>query len=317
MNESKNGNKTIITKVKPKYTKVLLKYVNEHPEGLRFKDMREALKIPDSTLSRNIDILTKEGSIVKVGNLYLPSGSDITLQTFRMAMSVIEEVVRQEYHEKNEKKHDENEKLKIALNEIVGKSGHPSPYQYYTLPSDDDLLTLIRLLKYTVSGSISGGEFEVSLSSFIARALRYRTEKGMNIKEPLVRIIREVEGNLFNERKILGSMERDDDIDSTWLNVYESLCLLEDKWIPVVLKRILDHAVNLDLEKLNKIKLAIRNKLWCHKLMDTLYNMQFELFQRQLKNSSNPDVSQFYGDLRRIAIDEKNTSEQSDKAREA
>lgn len=343
MNESKKDYDTAETKVKTKKAKEILEYISKNPKGVRFKDLKDSLKIPDSTLSRNIDLLMKEGSLVKAGNLYLPSGGDIALMLFRKAMEVIAESVKPIYlAEENEKQiqNDKNqdsekakenlkplkaeiekikdgvngktEQLKIAVVEIEGGN----IYQYHALPSDDDLLTLIRLLKYSTEGPMSGLGFEEWLSSFIVRAFRYRAEKRIEVKEAVVKVLREIEAHLFEKRTVFEAMGASN-MDTVWLNVYEALCLLNDKQIPTILNRILEQVEKADEGQLNNIRLAIRNELWFNKLKETLYNMQFALFQKQLDNSTNPNLSKFYGDLRRIAIDEKNASEQSDKDREA
>ena len=340
MNESNNNYNTAETKVKTKKAKEILEYISKNPKGVRFKDLKDSLKIPDSTLSRNIDLLMKEGSLVKAGNLYLPSGGDIALMLFRKAMDVIAESVKPIYlAEENEKQiqNDKNqdsekakenlkslkaeiekikdgvngktEQLKIAVEEIEGGN----IYQYHALPSDDDLLTLIRLLKYSTEGPMSGLGFEEWLSSFIVRAFRYRAEKRIEVKEAVVKVLREIEAHLFEKRTVFEAMGAGN-MDTVWLNVYEALCLLNDKQIPTILNRIIGKVKGADEGKLNNIKRFLYNELRCDKLEDTLYNMQFELFQRQLDNSTNPYLSKFYGALRKMVMDsEGSTSERGDK----
>ncbi|MDS0257533.1 hypothetical protein ApAK_07625 [Thermoplasmatales archaeon AK] len=326
MNDSKRNDKVLTAKVKLRYARALLEHINENPNGLRFKDLREALKIPDSTLFRNLNHLMKEGGVVKAGDLYFPSGGNIALNIFRAAMRIIEETVRLAFlAEEGEKRSkssgdqdlkkrkaaelkaalaeiadDNNEKsakLRIAFEEIVGENG----YQYNALPSDYDLLLLARLLKYSVQLPLSKLGFEERLSYFIAGAIRYRVEREIGIKEIPVKVLRKVEEYLFENHDVLKLMEEGKK-DAVWLNVYEALCLLKDKQIPVILDRILDKVVAEEGD-LNNIKHAIRNELWCDKLRETLYNMQYKLFQHQLKHTSSPAVLKFYGDLRRMAID--------------
>ena len=279
----------------------------------------------------------------KAGNLYLPSGGDIALMLFRKAMEVIAESVKPIYlAEENEKKiqNDKNqdsekakenlkplkaeiekikdgvngktEQLKIAVEEIEGGNIYP----YHALPTDDDLLSLIRMLKYSTEGPLSGLGVEERLSDFIVRAIRYRAEKRIEVKEAVeavVKVLRGVEEHLFEKRNVFEAMGAGN-MGTVWLNVYEALCLLNDRQIPTILNRIIGKVKGADEGKLNNIRLAIRNELWCNKLKETLYNMQFALFQRQLDNSTNPNLSKFYGDLRKMVMDsEVSTSERGDK----
>ena len=169
------------------------------------------------------------------------------------------------------------------------------------------------MLKYSTERPLSGLGFEEWLSSFIVRAFRYRAEKRIEVKEAVVKVLREIEAHLFEKRTVFEAMGAGN-MDTVWLNVYEALCLLNDKQIPTILNRIIGKVKGADEGKLNNIKRFLYNELRCDKLEDTLYNMQFELFQRQLDNSTNPYLSKFYGALRKMVMDsEGSTSERGDK----
>ena len=59
-------------------------------------------------------------------------------------------------------------------------------------------------------------------------------------------------------------------------------------------------------ENLDKIRNAIRNGLWCRQLKELMFRRQFEFFQSQLGNASKPVLADFYGDLRRFAMEDSN-----------
>lgn len=316
MNDRKNH---IAAKVKPKHWQKVRKYISDNPNGIRFTDLKEALKMPDTTLTRNLDYIVKEGYAVRAGNLYLPPGGNIALNIFRESMRVIEESVRlAHYTERGKKQSDGNankdsekqesaasgenmikvnpERLKIVVDEIAA-----ADFKYHSMPNDGDLLTLARLLKYTVMGTLTIPDIEAPLSGFIARAITYRAERGDETKEPPVRVLREVEEYLFGAHGVLEGIEKGE-TDAVWLNVYEALCRLNDRQIPVILNRILEEAEKGDHD-FRTIRHAIRNSLWCGKMKESLQNMQFNLFQKQLKNSTKPELSGFYSALRKMVMD--------------
>jgi DNA-binding HxlR family transcriptional regulator len=322
MNDSKKNREKNKTIVKEKYSEAIFGYITKNPQGVRFNEVQNELKIASpSTVSRNLKYLVNEGRIVQIENGYYPAGADFALPTFRKIIEVITPATRV-----SEAGNKPDPTVKIALEELIGMPGHPSPYQYSALPNDVDLLTLENILESIINGKISGMEgFITGLAQFISGSFRNRLDNDLEINTVLVGKIRTLEELLFEREGISESLSRGKIQDSAWYFIYTILCELKDKQISVILDRILtfsdkvgngmkpanhekvEDSSNISMEeKLNNIKNKIRNDLWCKQLRDVLFSRQFELFQRQLSRSSNPLLADFYGDLRQYAIGDHN-----------
>jgi len=323
MNGSKHKATHTKTVVKRKYAEAISAFITSKPQGIGFVDMMEELTIASpSTLTRNLKILLDEGRIVRIGNLYYPSGADFAVPTFRKIMDVIMKAVRMADTVKGR---EPDPAAMIALGELMGTAGHPPPYKYTALLDDHDILTLEKLLVHIISGRIAGMESYVPwLSQFLMGGFRFRTQNGMGIGKPLLSEARRIEEMLFASEEIGGSLSRSAKIlDSAWYFIYAYLCEAKDMQISAILDRILEYTDekiksahhgntgkkdNPDTlgEEVENIRLKIRNALWCDQLMEVLFNRQFELFQRQLRSVSIPMLADFYGDLRRYAIEDRN-----------
>jgi DNA-binding Lrp family transcriptional regulator len=329
MNDSKliaRNKKTVVTR---KYSEAISTFITKKPQGVHFKDVQEELTIVSpSTVSRNLKFLLGEGRIVKIGKKYYPSGADFAVPTFRQIIDVIVKAVRTADTDKEKEPHPA---VRIALAELMGTPGHPSPYEYFALPDERDILTLEYLLEYIISGKITGMEsFTPGLSQFLLACFRFRARNGMEINKPLLVETRRIEKTLFEYEGIEGSLSEpaqpsDDDFRrSAWYFIYTLLCETKDRQISDITDRILkfsedesnkmklentekrDNTARLE-EELNSIKHKIRNVLWCDQLREVLFNRQFELFQKQLLSVSRPLLADFYGDLRQYAIAEHNS----------
>ena len=308
------------TKGSRKNAKVILEYINNNQKGVTFSEMKQDLKIVDSTLDRNLKLLLDEGRIVK-NRAYYPVGANFAIPTFRMIMQGIEEEFKF-FESKGEFKNEK--KVGVLFDELFGAPGHPAPYNYAALPEDNDILTLEKLLDSLLDKNPES-RYITGLSHFIASCFRYRS-KDKKPKNVLINELSELEESLFKHDKITMLMEDGDQdkiFNSGWFSIYSVLYGkngLDAKRIDDVLDRILKPVnsggsqgkpvSNKDTvedketqEKLYNIKMAIRNVLWCEQLKNALYRKQFELFDKQFK-SDNEQLIEFYGDLRRFAMED-------------
>ena len=303
-------------KVNNKYTQAIEEYLEKTPQGATFGKIGRELKIPDSTLDRALKLLLKEGSIVK-NRAYYPAGANLAIPTFRQLMDIMKDAAKTLRAGQAGISPINEAKVRIALGELTGVPGHPSPYPYHALPDDSDILTLENVLEAMADGKLAGLEtFTESLSQFIAGALRFRIEHDKSIPPPLVANVRGIEHKLFNGRHVLSGMESGK-IDSAWMFIYGLLCDMHDRQVGAVLDRILDyvdesrqenskgeHLKDTSAENLDRIERAIRNDLWCGQLKEVMFRRQLEFFQSQLKNASRPALADFYGDLRGFAMED-------------
>jgi hypothetical protein len=330
MNDSKlkATDKKIVAK--RKYAEAISAYITKKPQGIGFVDMMEELKIASpSTLTRNLKILLDEGRIIKIGNLYYPSGADFAVPTFRKIIEVIKKAAMMADAGRGK---EPSPAAMIALGELLGTAGHPPPYKYAALPDEHDILTLEKLLVHIISGRIAGMEsYMPLLSQFLTACFRFRAQNGMGVSRPLLSEARRIEELLFEHEGIGVSLSNPtrttDDEDefkrSAWYFIYTLLCEAKDMQISAILDRILkipedesgrmkrentkktDGTAGLEKE-LQSIRHKIRNILWCDQLREVIFNRQFEFFQKQIGSASMPLLADFYGDLRRFAIEEHN-----------
>lgn len=325
-NESKTCWKVNKMKVASKYAQKIEEYLEKNPQGATFGEIGRELKIPDSTLDRALKLLLKEGKIVK-NRAYYPAGANLAIPTFRMIMQGIEEETK--FFSSGGKFRD-GKKLGILFDELFGTPGHPAPYRYEALPDDGEILTLQNLLSTMIEKSPENGHI-TGLARFVASCFRYRANNNMTIRPILITELRKIEKSLFEHDKIIALMEeydKDKILNSAWFSVYTVLYGengLNDKGIADVLDSILNHVKGYDSqdksvssrnnaedkeppEKLHNTKMAIRNVLWCRQLKNALYNKQLVLFKDQL-SSKKEQLMEFYGDLRRYAMEDSSTQE--------
>jgi DNA-binding HxlR family transcriptional regulator len=300
MNESNNDTKRPKTKVRNKYSRVLIEYINANPQGVHFSEVQEKTKIPDSTLARTLTVLAGSGEIVKAGKKYYPVGANFAIPTFSAIMHALGEETKSIEKEKN---HAASARVKIALNELLGVPGHPSPYLYFSLPDNKDILIMEEFLEAIIDRKVQNlNDYLPDLARFVHACFTFRVNAKMEIPRALSAKMRDVEKQLFENDEILSMLDRGEIGNDAWLEIYLTLCDLNDRQIADILNRIVEHAENADDEALGKIKIVMRNNLWCPCLKDLLYNRQFEFFNRQLEKSSKPALAAFYSDIRKYAI---------------
>jgi len=328
MNGSKHGVESKKTVPTGKYAEAISAFIISKPQGIGFVDMMEELTIASpSTLTRNLKILLGEGRIIKIGNLYYPSGADFAVPTFRKIIEIIRKAVTMADAGRGK---EPDPAAMIALGELLGTAGHPPPYKYEALPDEHDILTLEKLLVHIISGRITGMESYVPwLSQFLMACFRFRAQNGMGVGRPLLSEARRIEEMLFEHEGIVVSLSNpthttDGEFGkSAWYFIYTLLCEAKDMQISAILDRILkipedesgrmkrentkktDGTAGLEKE-LQSIRHKIRNILWCDQLREVIFNRQFEFFQKQIGSASMPLLADFYGDMRRYAIEDRN-----------
>lgn len=301
MNESNNNIIRKKTKATNKYSGVIIEYINANPQGVRFSEVRGDRKIPDSTLARALTMLAVSGEIVKAGNKYYPVGANFAIPTFSAIMHVLDEETKSIERENN---HAASARIEVALNELLGVPGHPSPYPYSSLPDNKDVLIMEELLEEIIDKKVQNlNEYLPGLARFVHACFISMVSAKKEYSRALSAKLRSIEKKLFDSGEILSGLDKSQLSNEAWHEIYLTLCDLNDRQISAILDRIVEHAENANDEALGKIKIVIRNKLWCPRLKDLICSRQFEFFNSQLQRSSQPALAAFYGDIRRYAME--------------
>lgn len=326
MNESKMIVHQLKDERKPKHIEAILDYLNSHPHGSTFTELSDGVRIPDSTLSRSLRYGTFHGSVVRLNKRYYPSNGDFSMPTFTSAMEVIHDTAKKmEFYNKMK---PATEELKVVLAEILGVPGHPSPYHYYNLVGETDMLDLEKILLAAIRGDLGNlGQFTQSLANFIRASLLTATERNQKLNKEIVRILREIDKELFIEEQIFSKIDNGGIDKTSWIQIYDALCILKDNQVSLVLDRLIEEAekirangkqlqkasksakelvndINDTQEHLQNLIKVIQNDLRKPTLVSILYHRQIELFNKQIKYASFPNLSTFFSDLRRFAIGE-------------
>ncbi|MEM4067940.1 MAG: hypothetical protein QXV17_13890 [Candidatus Micrarchaeaceae archaeon] len=306
MNESMSDTIMKRGERKLKFSESIIEEVNKYPEGTTFSELRQNLKIPDSTLSRSLERLCRDQTIFKSNGKYYPSSGNFAIPTFSIAMEAVKGLL---YKRIPSDLQENVLKARISLSEILGSPGYAAPYPYSAIADDGDILDFVRLLK-RISEFPDLKNFEFSLAQFIRIWVSIKKKKGEVPRKPIVKELEEAEKETFE--KIKNNIFDKEFVwriqDEAWYELYEALSECESGRVAGIFD---DLMMDLKMEWNNsdlKAKIEVLNnlfftKLWNPSWCKVIYFRQAELFQDQLKYSAKkPELSLFIQNLRSMAI---------------
>lgn len=217
----------------------ILNKIRKSPNGIRFSDLQKNLKISPSVLSNHLQELIRELKVIFSNNLYRPSGSDLHDAILSQCMVVVDQYVSNPKRGAGIKDLSDA-KLKVALNIFLNLPEHPTFYDYSKIAKDDQVLSLLELLKAFVdSPKQSASEVKIALGNFIENFVNFHC---VNLKKPLnnilIKKLEKIEDECFENaiknENYLASLR-----DSEWLPIYRSLVGANSAKIRDILERFI------------------------------------------------------------------------------
>ncbi|MEM0136079.1 MAG: hypothetical protein QXU18_12795 [Thermoplasmatales archaeon] len=279
--------------------------IYENPAGIRFTDLQNQIRsssgkeISPSVLSRNLNKLLNNLLIKKdPSGKYYPSGADLSKAILDRSVRELESFLQSK---------SSNNGISLALDEIIGSSGHPALDIYVDLIEEDQLLPLIRLLEKFMDepNSDLAKKFQVSLENFIKASTKKIYEKKSALKNELCRLLSNLEKKAYDEQiKDENWIKElmDPNANSTWLNLYQILVGIK---YPIwdVIDRILFKTKKLNRDYWRELGLLFKNKLFDNYTVEVLYYKQGELYSEELEYANTDlDRAQLLQEIRKDVV---------------
>ncbi|MEM4067829.1 MAG: hypothetical protein QXV17_13315 [Candidatus Micrarchaeaceae archaeon] len=281
--------------------------IYENPAGIRFTDLQNQIRsssgkeISPSVLSRNLNKLLNNLLIKKdPSGKYYPSGADLSKAILDRSVRELESFLQSKSN---------NNRISLALDEIIGSPGHPALNIYADLIEEDQLLPLIRLLEKFMDepNSDLAKKFQVSLENFIKVSTKKIYEKKKSaLKNELCRLLSNLEKKAYNEQIKNENWIKelmDPNANSTWLNLYQILAGIK---YPIwdVIDRILFKTKKLNEDYWYELGSLFKNKLFDNYTIEVLYYKQGELYSKELEYANTDlDRAQLLQDIRKDVVD--------------
>ncbi|MEM3859220.1 MAG: hypothetical protein QW478_07420 [Candidatus Micrarchaeaceae archaeon] len=230
---------------------------------------------------------------------YYPSGADLSKAILDRSVRELESFLQSK---------SSNNRISLALDEIIGSPGHPALNIYVELIEEDQLLPLVRLLEKFMDepNSDLAKKFQVSLENFIKASTRKVYEKKKSaLKNELCRLLSNLEKKAFDEQIKDENWIKElmaPNANSTWLNLYQVLVGIK---YPIwdMIDRILFKTKKLNEDYWYELGSLFKNKLFDDYTVEVLYYKQGELYSKELEYANTDlDKAQLLQDIRKDVV---------------
>jgi DNA-binding transcriptional ArsR family regulator len=313
---------------------LIIEQIQKNPSGVTFSGIQEGTKLPPSVLSKHLKMLTEDLRIEKSDEgTYRVEGMGAYRTILKLCIKEIDDFLGNSYDKGSE------EKLKFALDELVGSPGKPVPMKlwlkYTGLADINDVAALLKFAEkiiqtydnytdkdYGIDKKYAEySEYLYGVINFAIKSMIESFNEQTKIPKEIWRIARNIEKELFNivyaaerEERNEGTQERPDE-DSQLLREalhrvlqFMAICRYPDMW------DIIESMINCSLNKKSDcdsyyswLLNLMLNSPWLGEeyVLQMLHSNQGKLFSMAINSINYPARRDMLQKLRKYVYDNK------------